>query len=208
MRSIEENKKLIERYPFLQCRNDWTGEIIEGYEYTYLDDLPEGWAKTFGLYLCEDLREALIAADFLNEYRVVQVKEKFGSLRWYDNGYPRDSNVGKVIRKYETISEHVCVICGKPDVKMVYSGWISPYCEDCWNKGLDHQLEIFTDKDENWKRLYRERNSYEMKTNEEEGGRIPDVVQYQVPDSKGGWKTVIEDISATVAKIRKDWNVT
>ena len=51
------NKKLIEKYPWLQIRNVWTGELVkpEDYEFTWLDDLPDGWRKAFGLQMVKEL---------------------------------------------------------------------------------------------------------------------------------------------------------
>ena len=33
----EQNKKLIERYPFLMPRNRWTGKVPEDYDYSYTE---------------------------------------------------------------------------------------------------------------------------------------------------------------------------
>lgn len=82
------NTELVERYPFLALRNVWTGEVIDNYDPeehgTYLDQMPEGWKIAFGEQMCEELRNELIKWDYLEEYRIAQVKEKYGSLRWYD----------------------------------------------------------------------------------------------------------------------------
>jgi hypothetical protein len=58
----------------------------------------------------------------------MQIKEKFGELRWYDEFSTQD--VQDIIDKYEDISRRTCLICGKPATKMS-TGWISPYCDDC-----------------------------------------------------------------------------
>lgn len=126
------NKWLCERYPFLIPRNVWSGKVIPTYDWTLLDDMPRGWRKAFGLQMCEDLREELIKYDFLEEYRVVQIKEKYGELRWYDNGSPVGSKIGDIINTYGIISENVCVSCGKLDVPMTDTGWILPMCEKCF----------------------------------------------------------------------------
>lgn len=136
------NTELIERYPFLVLRNDWTDEIIENYDPecdgTYLDDMPKGWKIAFGERLCEELREALIKDNYLNDYRISQVKEKYGSLHWYDNGASEE--VCKIIDKYEEISYHTCCICGAPATK-ISNGWICPYCDECFDKY--HKNESF-----------------------------------------------------------------
>ena len=133
----EENKKLCERYPFLIPLDGWTGEHIKDYDYewTYLDDIPEGWKKAFGVQMCEELRNILLEADYLDKYRVVQVKEKYGGLRWYDNGVPKSiyNKHRQWEHKYEQLSEKTCIRCGKPGTMMT-NGWISPWCDECYDK--------------------------------------------------------------------------
>lgn len=129
------NIELVERYPFLILRNAWTGQVIDNYDPerdgTYLDDMPKGWKIAFGEQLCEELREALIKDNYLNDYRISQVKEKYGSLHWYDDGASEE--VYDIINTYEKLSEHTCCVCGKPATK-ISKGWICPYCDDCFDK--------------------------------------------------------------------------
>jgi len=129
------NKKLIKEYPFLLPRNRWTGEPSKdyNYEYTELDAMPEGWRKTFGLDMCKEIKEELVKYNYLNDYRIMEIKEKYGSLRWYDNGYPAGSKISEIIDKYEKMSEDICINCGKPS-KYYTKGWITFICEDCKNK--------------------------------------------------------------------------
>lgn len=115
----EYNKQLCEKYPFLIPRNLWSGmRITEAqnggywpgepgaipeydYEYTELDDMPKGWRIAFGEQMCEELKQELIKFNYLDDYEITQVKEKWGSLRWYDNGHP----IGKLeligVEEYE-----------------------------------------------------------------------------------------------------------
>ena len=86
----EYNKQLIEQYPFLMPYNIWTGKPIDDYDYEYiwLDDMPDGWRNAFGLQMCEELKQALLeegGEKLLSEYKIIQIKEKFGYLRWYDS---------------------------------------------------------------------------------------------------------------------------
>ena len=84
----ESNQKMIERFPFLIPRNRWTGKVPEDYDYSYteLDSMPDGWRKAFGEQMCEDIREELVRAEYLDQYRITQIKEKYGTLCWYDFG--------------------------------------------------------------------------------------------------------------------------
>ena len=131
----EENRRLCERYPFLKYHSQWGNEDLQGYDYdfTYLDDIPRGWKKAFGVQMCEELREILIEGGYLDEYQVVQAKEKYGRLCWYDNGVP-DSIWDKYrdwLNKYEDLSEKTCIGCGKP-ATMRIDGWVSPWCDECY----------------------------------------------------------------------------
>ena len=96
-----QNKKLTERYPFLIPRNCFSGKVMKGYNHSYteLDCLEPGWKKAFGILICEDIRNELIKHNYLYKYRIMEIKEKYGSLRWYDNGAP--GNVHDMIMKYE-----------------------------------------------------------------------------------------------------------
>ena len=57
MRTVEENKALLEKYPILRQKHFYTGEPIDNNdEYTYLDAMPQGWAKAFGIPMFEDIQ--------------------------------------------------------------------------------------------------------------------------------------------------------
>ena len=134
-----ENKRLCKRYPFLRPRNrfddiimwehpKWNWHYCKPYEWTELDAMPEGWRKAFGKQMCEEIREALIEDNYLYKYRIAQIKEKYGSLRWYDCGSSK--KVQDIINKYENLSIRTCICCGRPATK-ISLGWISPWCDNC-----------------------------------------------------------------------------
>lgn len=91
---IEKNKALVDDFPFLLPRNRWTGKVPDDYDYSYteLDAMPEGWRTAFGLQMCKELKEILVGAGALETYRIMDIKEKYGSLHWYDNGYPASAD--------------------------------------------------------------------------------------------------------------------
>ena len=96
-----------------------------------LDAMPTGWRNAFGIQMCKEIKVALKKNHYLYKYRIMQIKEKFGSLRWYDAGAP--SEVYDIIDKYEDISYKTCIVCGKP-AELISSGWISPYCRNHYPK--------------------------------------------------------------------------
>lgn len=117
--------------------------------YTELDAMPVGWRNSFGMQMCKDIRRSLLytyvdplpkdapfmhtllcywkGIKLLYSYRIEQIKEKYGTLRWYDYNSTRD--VEDIILKYEDISAKTCIECGKPATKMS-TGWICPYCDE------------------------------------------------------------------------------
>ena len=135
----KKNKQLIEKYPFLLPRNVWTDKLDPTYNYSFteLDCMPIGWKKAFGELLCEDIKNELIKSGKLDDYRVQQIKEKYGTLRWYDNF--NVGNMQKILMKYEHISEFVCVICGKVNVPIYNDGWVCPYCDSCYKQSWNNR---------------------------------------------------------------------
>jgi len=111
------NRELCEKYPWLIPTNKWSGiKITEAqnggfwpgspesipeydYEYTELDSMPKGWRLAFGDQMIEEIDQELRKYDYVNKYQIIQIKEKYGSLRWYDNGSPR----GKLSDTYEIV---------------------------------------------------------------------------------------------------------
>ena len=133
-RKVKENKKLIEEFPFLLPKNRFTGNLISGYDYefTELDSMPSGWRKAFGLQMCREIKDCLIRNNFpLGQYQITDIKQKYGSLRWYDNGHPEEMD--KIIDKYEDLSMCYCIDCGEP-ARYVTEGYISFLCENCISK--------------------------------------------------------------------------
>ena len=157
----EYNRALCERFPFLIPSNRWSGKRITeaqdggywlgdpeavpepyDYEYTELDEMPDGWRKAFGEQMCEEIMEELVAHDLVDDYRITQIKEKYAQLRWYDYN-STDKIWREIIPKYENLSARTCINCGEPAV-WISKGWISPYCDDCAEKMVERSSEYYT----------------------------------------------------------------
>lgn len=204
-----KNWILINKYPFLMPQNIHTGIIPKDYDYSYtiLDDMPSGWKKAFGEMLCEELTEELLRNDnygnkYLNEYKVQEVKEKFGQLRWYDNGYPHGSQIPQIIDKYSVLSENICAHCGKPDIPMTCNGWWLPLCKDCFCQISNYYKEHHTqeeiaqlaiEKAENWEEFNKEDN------------KMRDSYTVHRWSREEGDSEITYDISETAKKIRKKY---
>lgn len=135
MADIEsEKKQLIEECPFLRIDD----------EASWLDMFPEGWLEKIAFPMSRKIKNALIKEDIsLDDYRILDIKEKYGILCWYDAGGTETTD--KIIDKYEMMSMLVCLNCGKPT--HYYSiGWINYLCDDCAKKSTTKTVRL-TEKD-------------------------------------------------------------
>ena len=97
--------------------------------------MDEGWRKAFGLQMCEDIRKELIKHNFLHKYRIAEIKEKYGELRWYDFGVPKmGTKIWDIIDYYTELSRHTCYVCGAPAEVTDDGGWLITMCPDCIKK--------------------------------------------------------------------------
>ena len=141
--TIDQRKQLIEKYPYLQPRNLWTGKISDDYDFSYIrgeSELPSGWFKLFLMY-CKDIRQHLVEANMLEKFQFSQIKEKYGSMRLYNFGYPE--TILKITHMYRYMSQFICHRCGNFARYESYD-YILPWCEHC----TDNECFIF-------KKLYR-----------------------------------------------------
>lgn len=138
--SKEDYQSLIDYFPFLYPRNVWTDKKVEDYEYDWclgVDELPEGWVRLFLLY-CKHMRQELLLHDYLDKFRFSQIKEKYGEMRLYNNGVPRDSKCSDLEYTYSHLSTYVCQTCGQP-AKYMGQGWVEQFCKDCFVKNFPNE---------------------------------------------------------------------
>lgn len=108
----ERNYKIFKQYPFLLPKNRWdrgfsVSDSSFMFSYTELDAMPHPWIADFGLNMVQEIKKAILEYDenFLYQYTIVDIKEKYDGLRWYDAGYT--PAIEKVISKYERRSYEV-----------------------------------------------------------------------------------------------------
>lgn len=191
MSDIGYNKRLIEKYPWLYPHYDWSGEKVKDYDYTWteLDAMPNGWRKAFGELLCEEIQEELEKYNFVDEYSIAQIKEKFGGLRWYDNGVPSECKIHEIIENYSACSEYICISCGELDVPCT-DGWITPVCKKCIKK-----MNIKNSNDY-WEQISKEQFPH----------TLPLTRTYRKwSQEKDKWEDMVVDLTPTVQKIRKQY---
>jgi hypothetical protein len=80
-----------------------------------------------------DLLRRLITDLVPYDIEVLQVKEKFGTLRFYTGGVPSDDSdkIWSRIDQAELESETTCEKCGSTDAKLRGGGWIVTLCDKC-----------------------------------------------------------------------------
>ena len=199
---------LVGKYPFLMPkywnREEMQYKIDEDYHYTYteLDAMPDGWRNAFGEMMCEEIYNALIKCGGLDDYRIEQIKEKYGCLRWYSS--PSYEEVERIIDKYSVLSENICITCGKPDVPMTNNGWLSPFCKKCFTTPADWQKKECPEEVERWIQFRTE--DWE-EYNDEDENKMLDSYTVIGWSKEYGNKTTRYDISATANKIRAKWRV-
>lgn len=72
--------------------------------------------------------EELIAIGWNKE--IIQIKEKFGGLRFYTNGLTEEGHA--IVQKYEELSYRICELCGSQEnVNVSTQGWIRTLCNKC-----------------------------------------------------------------------------
>jgi len=91
----------------------------------------EGW-KNIVNNLCEEL---LMVAP---EVEVAQIKEKFGTLRFYIGGVHEDiyKQVHALIGEAERKSAVTCEQCGEPGGMTSIGGWMQTLCPTCHQKKI------------------------------------------------------------------------
>ena len=78
---------------------------------------------------CKAIRPHLVNANILDSFMFTQVKEKYGTMRLYNNGYTDD--MFRIFMLYEGFSEYVCEDCGNFATEQT-KHWIESYCYDCY----------------------------------------------------------------------------
>lgn len=95
-------------------------------------DCGDGWYN-----LIRDLCLKIKKLDKKRIIKAVQVKEKFGELRFYTNYYI--DKIDKEINKAEQKSLKICEKCGKFG-KLRGKGWLVTLCDRCWEKRNNNLL--------------------------------------------------------------------
>lgn len=106
MLTVEQNKELVDKYPFLWPRylnSDDFGERWELYDYNYteLDNLPDGWVNSWVPKFLDEVKDILIKKNLLNDYFVVRfVHTLWNKFNFKGNIYIPE--ITELVKKYST----------------------------------------------------------------------------------------------------------
>jgi len=92
--------------------------------------IPAGWIPIVRK-LCERIEETG------GDLRVQQIKEKFGSIRFYYTVPIEDENVGRedigeLVKTARSQAKGTCQRCGEPGEDRTVNHWITVLCNDCF----------------------------------------------------------------------------
>ncbi len=139
----ELQDKLFEKYPkiFVQRKLPMTETCM-----CWGVDCGDGWFWLIDM-LCSQLQWD-IDKNGHPQIEAVQVKEKFGSLRFYVNG--EDDTQHGMIRLAEYMSEYICEKCGATAGVTQTEGWIVTLCPKCMaERKKNHFKDVLPNKGKN-----------------------------------------------------------
>lgn len=121
----ENTQKLFKRFKFFHTERTTRISLT-----CYGFECANGWFDLIWK-LCEDV-EKIAPPDF----EVMQVKEKFGTLRYYTHNSTDD--IRKLIRKAELKSAHTCELCGstKEAKCRTLRHQLQTLCNKCYAKAI------------------------------------------------------------------------
>jgi hypothetical protein len=106
-----------------------TKMIIESNPLLFASGVPhfevgDGWFQLL-MSLCYEL-EAIIARNQI-PLGVIQIKEKFGGLRFYV--LPTSDEIEEIVRAHEVKSTRTCEVCGDEGAVRSKYGWLRSLCD-------------------------------------------------------------------------------
>ena len=115
----------------MSVSNNWIEETRQRFPAMFANTHPFNFECGIGWKsIINDLCEQILAIE--PTVTVAQIKEKFGTLRFYIGACPNETyeQVHKLIRTAEAISGVTCEDCGQPGTPQK-GGWLRTLCDGC-----------------------------------------------------------------------------
>jgi hypothetical protein len=126
---------LIEQFPWLNPREDWSNDYLEFDEaeeaWTELDDLPDGWKEGFLEEMLYEIDEVLNEYDCVEDYRVIKAENNNGLFKWEHAGYPIEAKeeLDNIVKVYRKAANETCMECGMRAKAYLVDGEMVVVCE-------------------------------------------------------------------------------
>jgi len=129
---------LAEEFPFMKKKSQAAEGIIDDLYSAFGCECGDGWYEVIR-GLCMAVTKFYVASGEPIDLTVSQVKEKYGTLRFYynlENNHTQDFYDGlrEIVRFWEEKSAFVCEECGKRGELRKDLPWILTLCDDCHKK--------------------------------------------------------------------------
>lgn len=112
------SKEIMAKYKFFHSEKPLTHSLM-GFGF----ECGKGWFNLID-ELCQKIKDTNPPEDF----KIIQLKEKFGGLRVYTNCSTNE--IEKLISEAENKSELTCEICGE-EGKITGEYWVKTLCDKC-----------------------------------------------------------------------------
>jgi len=122
----------------------------------WFNEIPRGWGNLCYMYLnrLTHLLDAYERYNVKEHLMIEQVKEKFGSLRFYYDFLPWEENeieppewffekFNNVVASFEDMTAYVCYNCGTVENLETYGGWIHTACPECEQKREEEEQKRY-----------------------------------------------------------------
>ena len=119
----QRRKDLMDRYTFYS-----TEEGLQATLMAFGFECGDGWIPLIE-EMSEKIQDTLESRcpEHLDKFRILQVKEKFGTLRVYTNLYL--DAIEDIIDEYVKLSSVTCEVCGNRGSLHLIRGWFSTLCD-------------------------------------------------------------------------------
>ncbi len=140
-----------------ECSDGWFDLI-----YNLCSDIKEWYLNNESNHHNDETNEIELKKGIPKHFQVQQVKEKFGSLRFYISAAPQA--IHDMIHKVENRSYYICEECGKDITKINYGdnnyhsfyrdelSWIRTLCDECLKKFLEKRRLPIKDYISDWQK--------------------------------------------------------